>query len=103
MRAPLIAPRTECGCQPVASTISSMVAPFLRLSSSIISACLVPGRTAGGGVLSFGLEPEGLRTARRLRCFGCALVEEDCLLVFRSTSTPIACRPASAMTRAVRP
>ncbi len=70
-------PRTECACQPVASTISSMVAPFLRLSRSISNACLVPGRAAAGDVLPFGLAPEGLGSARRLRCFGRALVEED--------------------------
>ncbi len=36
-------PRTECTCQPVAATASSIVAPVLRFRRSISSACLVPG------------------------------------------------------------
>ena len=45
----------------------------------------------------------GLRSARRWRCFGGDLVKGDCLLVFSSASTPIACTPLSAMTGVVRP
>jgi len=37
-------PRTECGCQPVACTIASMVAPLGARSISMIRACLLPAR-----------------------------------------------------------
>ena len=42
--APAKAPRTVCGCQPVAATISSTVAPSARPSMPTSSACLVPSR-----------------------------------------------------------
>src|SRR5690606_37920624 len=44
LRAPAIAPRTVCGCQPVAATISAMVAPPGARSIAISAACLVPSR-----------------------------------------------------------
>jgi hypothetical protein len=49
-RAPEMAPRTVCFCQPVAAATCSTVAPSGRLSSSISLACLVPARGVGFSV-----------------------------------------------------
>jgi transposase len=58
------APRTVCGCQPVASTIRSIVAASARSSIAISCACLVlarvlPGRAVGAarGALSAAVPP----------------------------------------------
>jgi hypothetical protein len=60
LRAPLMAPRTECGCQPVAFIISAMVAPPLRCRRSTSRASLVPGRREAGDASLFALELLGL-------------------------------------------
>src|SRR5690242_3167597 len=39
-----MAPRTECGCQPVACATSATVVPASRRRRSMTSACLLPGR-----------------------------------------------------------
>ena len=46
--APAKAPRTVCGCQPVAATTWAIVAPSLRPSMATSCACLVPSRVRGG-------------------------------------------------------
>ena len=96
-----MAPRTDCGCQPVASTASAMVAPVLRLSSLISRACLVPARTAGG-VLSFGLALASFRAARPVRFCRRDMAAAAGLRDPGSGATPMVSRPASVITRVIR-
>ncbi len=66
--APDMAPRMVCACQPVAATISSILAPPSARSMSTSTACLVPARgvpdltacasaTAGAGSAPFASSP----------------------------------------------
>src|SRR5258708_7152306 len=50
---PLIAPRTECACQPVACIICSMVTPLAERSSVMSFACLLS--VAGFGLVAVAL------------------------------------------------
>src|SRR6516162_6200465 len=47
LRTPEMTPRTEWVCQPVALTISAMLAPLACRSSSTSLACMLPARVAG--------------------------------------------------------
>jgi hypothetical protein len=53
---PAMAPRTEWACQPVASVISIMHAPFARRSNATMTP-IFPLGFAAGGVLGFGGSP----------------------------------------------
>src|SRR6476620_3424149 len=53
-RAPLMNPRTECACQPVAFMISASVAPFLRWSRASTVAFLLPSRALAGLLVRLG-------------------------------------------------
>src|SRR5262245_47579133 len=62
----LIAPRTECACQPMAFIASATVAPPLRCRRSRSRASLDPGRGAAGSAVFFAFE---LGTVERFDAF----------------------------------
>jgi hypothetical protein len=106
LSAPLIAPRTECGCQPVAFTTSAIVVPSLRRRSSTSRACFVPDRVDARETVAFGFDldlvarfdPAALRPWSGDRFAVGAVAGAGCGLIRASSSAPIAARPASVMT-----